>query len=150
MSWQAPQPGDIATEFTPQEAAAIQAQQGMANLPAILGRVVAEIRDYIRSGGYDLDPNPANIPLGLYNDAIDLTRWRLLISLPSLKAMQTETRQKAAENALAKLKLICEQRYAPEPPVAGSEDRGGNWNSENRSEERRVGKECRSRWSPYH
>ena len=22
--------------------------------------------------------------------------------------------------------------------------------SENRSEERRVGKECRSRWSPYH
>ena len=25
----------------------------------------------------------------------------------------------------------------------------GNWAS-NRSEERRVGKECRSRWSPYH
>ena len=24
------------------------------------------------------------------------------------------------------------------------------WASENRSEERRVGKECRSRWSPYH
>ena len=25
---------------------------------------------------------------------------------------------------------------------------GGNWDA--RSEERRVGKECRSRWSPYH
>src|SRR3712207_7931377 len=24
------------------------------------------------------------------------------------------------------------------------------WRQENRSEERRVGKECRSRWSPYH
>src|SRR6266487_131969 len=24
------------------------------------------------------------------------------------------------------------------------------WNAERRSEERRVGKECRSRWSPYH
>src|SRR5260221_11220642 len=24
------------------------------------------------------------------------------------------------------------------------------WNYETRSEERRVGKECRSRWSPYH
>ena len=24
------------------------------------------------------------------------------------------------------------------------------WTSGNRSEERRVGKECRSRWSPYH
>ena len=29
---------------------------------------------------------------------------------------------------------------------------GGGWvnDSEPRSEERRVGKECRSRWSPYH
>ena len=26
----------------------------------------------------------------------------------------------------------------------------GNAASRNRSEERRVGKECRSRWSPYH
>ena len=26
----------------------------------------------------------------------------------------------------------------------------GNWKTEERSEERRVGKECRSRWSPYH
>ena len=25
-----------------------------------------------------------------------------------------------------------------------------NYKSEHRSEERRVGKECRSRWSPYH
>ena len=24
------------------------------------------------------------------------------------------------------------------------------WQKEHRSEERRVGKECRSRWSPYH
>ena len=31
------------------------------------------------------------------------------------------------------------------PPV-----RGKNKTRENRSEERRVGKECRSRWSPYH
>ena len=27
---------------------------------------------------------------------------------------------------------------------------GRSENSRNRSEERRVGKECRSRWSPYH
>ena len=25
-----------------------------------------------------------------------------------------------------------------------------DWMEEDRSEERRVGKECRSRWSPYH
>ena len=29
------------------------------------------------------------------------------------------------------------------------DDLGGTWHV-NRSEERRVGKECRSRWSPYH
>src|SRR3989441_5700046 len=28
--------------------------------------------------------------------------------------------------------------------------RWGQWRIEKRSEERRVGKECRSRWSPYH
>src|SRR6266850_7433122 len=27
---------------------------------------------------------------------------------------------------------------------------GVDWSLEDRSEERRVGKECRSRWSPYH
>ena len=27
---------------------------------------------------------------------------------------------------------------------------GGELHTQNRSEERRVGKECRSRWSPYH
>ena len=34
----------------------------------------------------------------------------------------------------------------PEQTVLG----GSRTASENRSEERRVGKECRSRWSPYH
>src|SRR4028119_1220188 len=33
-------------------------------------------------------------------------------------------------------------------PIATSSVRGGNGSE--RSEERRVGKECRSRWSPYH
>ena len=38
----------------------------------------------------------------------------------------------------------CEDNGYVEPPLDGS-------NIEiNRSEERRVGKECRSRWSPYH
>ena len=32
--------------------------------------------------------------------------------------------------------------------VAGNANRSSNMDS--RSEERRVGKECRSRWSPYH
>src|SRR3989441_12692510 len=39
------------------------------------------------------------------------------------------------------------QRYLTETPVATLVV-GGWWDQ--RSEERRVGKECRSRWSPYH
>ena len=49
--------------------------------------------------------------------------------------------------------------YKKQPEVSNTtkkETKNGSWNecSENteraRSEERRVGKECRSRWSPYH
>src|SRR3989441_10259124 len=37
------------------------------------------------------------------------------------------------------------------PPVQLARDRApAEWTWEERSEERRVGKECRSRWSPYH
>src|SRR5260370_336863 len=37
-------------------------------------------------------------------------------------------------------------------PVNAPTDKAPNWvvDSEERSEERRVGKECRSRWAPYH
>ena len=41
-----------------------------------------------------------------------------------------------------------------EPVARGGVDEEENWvctsQLRNRSEERRVGKECRSRWSPYH
>ena len=32
----------------------------------------------------------------------------------------------------------------------GNDEQGLNYEDNARSEERRVGKECRSRWSPYH
>src|SRR2546426_5037111 len=38
----------------------------------------------------------------------------------------------------------CDQRRRGQPR------RGGSFPHKRRSEERRVGKECRSRWSPYH
>src|SRR2546430_6697156 len=38
------------------------------------------------------------------------------------------------------------RHLAPQPKAPNSSQRGGL----DRSEERRVGKECRSRWSPYH
>ena len=40
--------------------------------------------------------------------------------------------------------------HAEEPFTANKLQLGGGLNYVYRSEERRVGKECRSRWSPYH
>ena len=41
------------------------------------------------------------------------------------------------------MNLICKLEYKIGEMCSNS-------NSYNRSEERRIGKECRSRWSPYH
>src|SRR5438067_3213194 len=40
--------------------------------------------------------------------------------------------------------------FAPTATVEIYDEVGAVWNVPDRSEERRVGKECRSRWSPYH
>src|SRR3989441_8779004 len=40
--------------------------------------------------------------------------------------------------------------YGPDYFVGGVFIGAGPWYRSGRSEERRVGKECRSRWSPYH
>ncbi len=134
MSWAAPTADDVMSEFTTQEADTIKKIQGASNLPGILTRVVAEIRDYIRSGGYALDlTDETTLPLGLHNDAITLARWRLLISLPQLKTLQSDGRKEATERAEKKLLLIADQKFSVEPPdaTAGSA-KIGSWNSENK------------------
>src|SRR3712207_1425769 len=46
--------------------------------------------------------------------------------------------------------LVEQSLVVVQPPKAGGETRYGMLEPVRRSEERRVGKECRSRWSPYH
>ena len=56
------------------------------------------------------------------------------------------------------LPILSDQKKKISLPIASAEPaaqaksraEGGDVMSEIRSEERRVGKECRSRWSPYH
>ena len=134
MSWAAPSSSDVLTEFTTQEANAIQSAQGASgsNISGILTRVVAEIRDYIRAGGYSLDSDTTKIPLGLHNDAITITRWRLLLAIPALKNLQSEGRKDATERAEKKLRDIAAQKFSVEPPTAGTNSVTGSWNSENK------------------
>ncbi len=141
MSWAVLTTEDVLSEFTLQEAAALRTLQGsgsgsglpFANIDIIVVHAVDEIRGYISAGGYTLDPIlDTTIPLGLFEDAIALARWRILIAVPMLKQLQTEERRLAYEAALKKLQLIADQKFVPESPTIDTTSRGGNWNSENK------------------
>src|SRR3712207_4693429 len=65
--------------------------------------------------------------------------WELMRSEPYVKALGALTGNQAVQQVKAGLKAI----YLSGWQVAADANLA-------RSEERRVGKECRSRWSPYH
>jgi hypothetical protein len=137
MSWTAPTVADVLSEFTPAEKLAVESIQGdvtAANLTAILARVVAEIRDYIRSGGYALDATATTLPLGLHNDCISIARWRYVNSVPALGKLRSDDRKKSNDDAMEKMGKIAAQKFAVEPPTSatGSGARSGNWNTENK------------------
>jgi len=137
MSWKPFTTDDVKAQFTSDEIAAIALQQGtgsgpISNIEGVTAAVVAEVRDYIRSGGFDLDEDEATIPSGLFNDAIAICRWRLLISLPKTPTLETDVRERAFNAAMAKLVRISNQDFAVEPPNPDTIARAGLWNSENK------------------
>ncbi len=149
MSWAVLNTEDVLSEFTVAENSAIRNLLGGSgsgsasgsgsgppfwNLDLVTVRVIDEVRGYITAGGYAVDPILDNtIPLGLFEDAIAIARWRILVSVPLLKQLQTEERKQAFEDALKKLTLIAEQKFFPEPPIPDPLiPRGGNWNAENK------------------
>ena len=64
----------------------------------------------------------------------------------SFKVLLDEGYLKVATNSFAKRKAADAMSGGNRAGAAGNEGS----EEEDRSEERRVGKECRSRWSPYH
>ena len=142
MSWIALTTDDVLSEFTLQEASSLRNLQGsgsgsgapFANIDIIVINVIDEVRGYIIAGGYDVDPtDDKTIPAGLFVDAIAIARWRVLISTPMLKQLQTEERRQAFDKAIDKLLLIANRKFTPEPiPDTIVVPRGGNWNSENK------------------
>ncbi len=145
MSWGILTTQDVMSEFTLPEASSLRNLQGSGsgsgppflNIDMIVVNVIDEVRGYISSGGYDLvepdmDGDPRKIPQGLFVDAIAIARWRTLISSPKLLQLQTEERREAFNKAIAKLLLISERKFVPEPIPGDVVPRGGNWNSENK------------------
>src|SRR5256885_13199971 len=72
--------------------------------------------------------------------------------LPRVRGCQrSTTRSPPGRAARPHPRLRSESAEGPVPPPGGATQRGASCRAfERRSEERRVGKECRSRWSPYH
>src|ERR1041385_7038068 len=75
------------------------------------------------------------------------TRFRPLASVARRRYPRTDARARLRLSALATLGPL--RRAFPEQAL-GPEDEDRDQDREHRSEERRVRKECRSRWSPYH
>ena len=138
MSWSAPNADDVLSELTPAEATVFQSVLGGSTpeqkITPILNHVVAEIRGYIRSGGYPLDSDTTKLPPSLLSDAIVITRWRVLVSFPQLTDLQSKGREKAYDNAMAKMEKIGQQKSSVEPPdsLTSPNDPAGNWNAENK------------------
>jgi len=139
-SWEVLTAEDVLSEFTVAEASSIRSLQGsgsgsglpFGNIDSIVIRVIDEVRGYVVSGGYSVDDDPRTIPISLFEDAIAIARWRLLIATPSFKQLQTDERKEAFELALKKLLLIAQQQFAVESPIPDVNPRSGNWNSENK------------------
>ena len=93
---------------------------------------------------------PAQVARG---DPRDGVRADLVSILPVLGGQQL--RQQRGRRAQAGYRQVCVdlgQRHQHEQPFmqTGMRQRQHRIRAQLRSEERRVGKECRSRWSPYH
>jgi hypothetical protein len=140
MAWEVLTTEDVLSEFTMSEAASIRMLQGSGsgsgfpflNIDTIVIRVIDEVRGYIQAGEYELDTDPRTIPLSLFNDAIAVARWRLLIASPSFRQLQTEERRLAYQDALKKLGLIAQGEFAVDPPVPAVIPVAGTWNAENK------------------
>ena len=141
MAWEILTTEDVLGQFTMAEAAAIRTLQGsgtgsgfpFVNIDMKVANVVDEVRGFIAAGGYSVDPIlDTTIPAGLFEDAITIARWRLLISTPSFRQLQTEERRLAFDEAMKKMFLIASQGFFVEPPIPDVNARTGNWNSENK------------------
>jgi len=105
------------------------------------GRIVVNGRDLTMAGNDRYRRRDIGLVFQLHNLLPNLTAAENIeIAMFSNGRGHREQRERARE-LLAAVGLSAKERVTP-PRLSGGERQ--------RSEERRVGKECRSRWSPYH
>lgn len=108
---------DVLVEFTPDEKAALERiQDSTSRLAVVLTTTISVIRGNITAGNYILGL-PATIPDQLRQCAIDVARWRWLISFPQLKTLQTDERKAAHDAAMELLNKVTTRAINVEPPT---------------------------------
>jgi hypothetical protein len=133
MAWAAVSTDHVLEEFTPAERAALRnIQEAEDHLPAILSRVVALARGNIRASGNSLDV-AGTVPEQVALDVIAIARWRWLVAMPQARAMQTEGRKAAHDDAMRRMEEIARGDY-PVEPAADVDDtnQAGNYGSQTR------------------
>ena len=90
----------------------------------------------------------AGFSWGISEEVGKCVRLLELFGLPGIKNLNSYFKEKNLNN-FENLKLIDKQNQ-PQKNTFCPINLGVSFLDQIRSEERRVGKECRSRWSPYH
>lgn len=135
MPWLAFTAQNVIDQLSDTEHAAVVDALGgaVSKLDAVVSQVTAQIREDILAGDYALHANTDLIPGGLVNDAIAITRWKLLLSLPGCDHLQTDQRKEEYKASMDKLRLIAAGKRKVEPPAGAIKPSvAGNWNSENK------------------
>lgn len=132
--WKALTRQDFIDQLTEDEATAVEAIQGSDDkIAAILVKVIAQVREDILAGGFELHATTTFIPEGLHNDAISVLRWKVLTSLPEMADLQTDARKEENTQALRKLRDIALGDRKVEPPTGSTGFQSApKWNSENK------------------
>jgi hypothetical protein len=117
MSWATVTSADFILEgFNASERTAVQtAAGGDDGLDEILASAIAEFRAAINAADVAMDDDATTVPPNVRRHLIALARWQLLIKFPSLKSMQTEARQAAADRAEDILQAIAKGELPVEP-----------------------------------
>lgn len=133
MPWTELTTAAVDQQWTAEEAAALAALSGGDKVPDVLEKVIAQVREDILAGGFALHATTTFIPEGLHNDAIAITRWKVLIALPGMEELQTKARETEHKEACTKLRDIATGKRKVEPPAGSLGLSGsGTWNAENK------------------
>lgn len=127
MSWRALAVTDV--QFSPAEMNMLNSAQGVTN--GLANKLTMVTREFIGAMAANMKQvnTDGTVPDQLRRHIIALAVWTWLREFPQLKAFQTDSRRKAAEDAESIYEEICSNTYGAIESPLGADFSQGNWNS---------------------